>query len=232
MAQLTDFLPHILPYLPECSQPLATQTISDILIDFCRETGVWQMTLPPINTVANEMAYVVNPPVINTIVGNTLTVTPSATQIHSLVRIWYLTIEIGILNDDSGLVRPEFYNTNFSTADVAAGFPRAGLYDRVTGTLTLNRAPTQSDVAALTIRAAMIPDASATTVPDFLLQDYSFAIAQGVISRIADIPGATFTNPGLAVKADMNYRSAKSRARVRANRGMARAGVAVAFRPF
>ncbi len=59
--------------------------------------------------------------------------------------------------------------------------------------------PTPSQAEPLVVRAAYTPTESATTLPDFLGQDYRDAVTGGAKSILMAIPGKAWTNPELVM---------------------------------
>lgn len=217
MAYLKEFLPHVLTYVSTCSESVAITVLRDICIEFCSETQVWQDTLDPISSVVGENKYELSPPIDATI--------------HSVVSAWYKDMPVEVINSDSGVVRPEFYNDKFSNARNDLGDPTALLVDINNKQMTLYPTPKNSDAFALTVRAVLRPSRTAMKVPDFLLHDYEYAITQGAIARIARMPGNDFSDLNTAAMAAGVYMNAKGAAKVRSNKTFARSQVSVKMRP-
>lgn len=218
MANITEFLTHVITYVPGCSEPLALQQIRDVCIDFCSKTSIWQETLDSIDVAANTREYLVQPPLNS--------------QILSIAGAWYKRRPIGILNADSSQLVPEQLASGFAGEQTAPGEPNTVLYSLVDKSITVNPVPASDLTAAITLRVVLRPTRTATTVPDFLLTDYEYAIAQGAISRITRIPGQTFTDFATSALTEREYISARNQAMVRANKTFSRSQASIKMRPF
>ena len=175
-------------------------------------------TLDPINVVAGKNVYELSPPI--------------GANIRNVTRIWYLGRELKVINNDDSAVGAETYNPDFATADIAVGDPTCALYDYVTRTISFDRLPLAAEAKGITVRCALSPSRTATTVPDFLLSDYEDAIANGAISRIARIPAQGYTDQSTAALSQSIYAAARHSATIRANKASARSESRVAMRPF
>lgn len=218
MAKLIDFLPRVLQAVPGCSEPLAIQHIRDICIDFCVFTQIWQETLDPIDTTALITEYDLSP--------------PAGALIHAVNNSWFKGRPLTVANTDSNHIRPEIFNNQFPGANVQPGDPLLLIVNYADKTFTLDPAPQYTESKTLTLRATLKPTRASQSVPDILLQEYEFAISQGAISRLARIPGQSFTDMNVAAIASGFYGDARHSATIRANKTFARSQARVAMRPF
>lgn len=218
MAKLNDFLSQVTPFLPACSEMLAIQHIRETCRDFCQFTGVWQETLDPVATSYGIRRYDLSPP-------------PNASIVRT-VKVWHRNTELPLMNSDSRLLRPELYNDLFPNASNTPGIPRTALVDFENTQLAVDPAPNMSEPNALTVRVVLKPSRTATTVPDLLLNEYEYAIAQGAISRLAKVPSQPFTDTNIALAAAVEYRTLRHDAAIRANQNFSRSQTTVRGRPF
>lgn len=99
-------------------------------------------------------------------------------------------------------------------------------------TFVFGLAPQESTPQAITLRVATRPTRTANVVADVLLNDYSHAISMGVVGRLMLIPGHAFSNPGSAVAYSSIYTTARTDARIRADRSFGSADMRVRPRRF
>lgn len=218
MAKLSDFLSLVLPFVPGCPEPVALQHIRNTCIDFCMASHVWQQTLEPITTVADTNIYGIDAPLTSDVI--------------EIKHAWYKSTRLKIINGDVRDIKAEFYNSEFPDAHVIKGDPRTLLVDYEQKVFSVSPVPEDAVSKALTIRVALKPTRNTMTVPDFLLTDYEYAITQGAIGRIAEIPAQAFTSTAMALSAKSAYAVERHNAAVRANKTFARSQTSVAQRPF
>jgi len=218
MANISEFLPHVLPYVPGCPEPTALQHIRDICIDFCAYTHAWQATLDPIDVKKGERRYDV--------------VVPPNSQLHTIISSWYDRIPVVVLNTDSMYTIPEQVATDFYGEYTGEGRPATLLYDVSSKVLAVAPAPASDIAKAIVLTAALKPTRTSLVVPNILLNEYEFAIAQGAIARIARMPRQSFTSMDTSMLAEREYISARAHARIRANKTFSRSQVSVKMRPF
>ena len=57
-----DLFPDVIPVVPDCPDSLIERNIRAAVIEFCEKTGIYQVELDPITTVANIYEYDLEPP--------------------------------------------------------------------------------------------------------------------------------------------------------------------------
>lgn len=208
MATLSDFLPHVLPYVPGCSNPLAEQHLRDICIDFCTHAPIVQELLDPINARAGVAEYDID--------------TRSGTQVTLILEASYLGLRLGALHSEA---------LSRTTGAIPSGTPSAYM-QAASSTLTLNAAPPHDAAQAIRLLVATRPKRTASNVDDVLLNDYGYQIGQGAVGRLLMIPGHPFSDPRNAFAYTANYSTARTEARIRAERSFGQTGLRVRPRPF
>lgn len=108
----------------------------------------------------------------------------------------------------------------------------AGLALGADNTFTLDAAPAASAAGAISMLVATKPKRNANTVADILLNDYGYAIGQGVVGRLLLIPGQPFSAPGNAAAYTSAYLTARTDARIRAEAWFGAAAARVRPRRF
>jgi hypothetical protein len=216
MAQLSDFAPYILPYVPGCPNPLAEQHVRDVCIDFCMRSLIVQLALDPIDAIQGQ-------------IENDLD-TPNGTLTHLILEAWYEGRPMGQFKSSDTSSQAEAFNLLFAGADVDGGVPKS-VQLTPTNTFLFDVAPAATSLAAVTMKVATKPNRTTTTVDDLLFNDYADAIGQGVVSRLMRIPGQTFTGKDWTIY-EGNYLSTRTGARIRADKSFGRAPTTVRSRRF
>jgi hypothetical protein len=200
MANLSDFMPRVLPYVVGCSYPLAEMHVRDICIDFCTHAPVVQVALDPISAVANQPDYDFE--------------SPSGSVVTLILEAWFQGVPL----------------TTYKTGDViginvTSGVPTA-IKQSSDAKFTFNYVPNYDVVDAITMNVATKPSRKTMTVADTLLDDYGYEIGLGVASRLMLIPGQTFTNIQMAMQFKAEYEMKRADARIRAEASF---GLAASF---
>lgn len=188
MASLADFMPHILPLVPGCPEPLAEMTLRGVLIDFCTFAPVAQEVLDPIDVIAGQPQYDID-----------LLFGVNATMI---LEAYYQGERMQVI-----------HNNDDERGREAAPFV---LRQAADNTFTLYPTPTETVPGALELRVATRPSSLATQVSDLLLADYGYEIGCGTAARLMLMPNQLFSNPALAPTYQTIYVNGRTNARVRA----------------
>lgn len=204
MATLAEFLPHLLPLVPGCPQPLAELTLRGVLLDFCTHAPVVQQVLDPVDVVAGQAQYD-----FDLLYGVNVT---------EVLEAYYQNAPVSILRRDSDQREP-------GTAPYA-------LRQASDNTFTLVPTPMTDAPAALVLRVATRPSRLAGSVDDLLLNDYGYEIGCGAAARLQLTPGQPFTNPQLAIINQQIYTQARTTARIRAEAAFGRSANRVQPRRF
>jgi len=206
MVNLSDFMPYVLPYAIGCSYPLAEQHIRQTCIDFCNIAPVVQVELDPINVVAGQFDYDLEP--------------PSGMAVTFVLSAKYRGNELGVFKsgDSDSLLR----SSGTPTAFKQSGDP----------ILTLNFAPIEDVSNSLALVVATKPTNRATSVADILFNDYAYEIGLGAVSRLLKVPGQPFTNQIAASEFRRDYEIARTNARIRAEASFGRVGSTAKYRRF
>lgn len=95
------------------------------------------------------------------------------------------------------------------------GLSGVGVVDLVEKTVMFDEVPTET----VTLRVALQPSRTATTIPDVVGERFGEAIAAGAIARMLIMPGKEWTNPQMAAYHMGVYEAGVSDALVRRARG-------------
>ena len=140
--------------------------------EFCEHTSVWKLALTPIDTIAGQATYTLPFP-----------------EDSELTRVIDITLLGG---DDSSVLLWRYDDRERPGETIALPEPKYASelppfslsleFDQII--IADDEIPEESVVGGLTINAAMQPTPDATTLPDFLLNQYSEEIKVGVLSRM------------------------------------------------
>lgn len=204
MAQLADFLLHLLPLVPGCPTPLAEAIVRAVAIDFCTYAPVVQERLDPVDLVAGQAQYDID--------------LPYGVNVTLVIEATYHGREMQVLRgrDDQ---------RERLTAPYA-------LRQAADNTILLLPTPTQDEPGALHLCVATRPAGMASTVDDLLLLDYGYEIGCGAAARLFFMPGQSYSNPQLAPAYQTIYTMARTTARIRAEAGFGNGGMRVRPRAF
>jgi hypothetical protein len=217
MANLSDFMPHVMIHVPGCSYPLAEQAVRGICIDFCSKATIAQVSLDAIGVIANKIEYDLEP--------------PYDTSATLILDAYYMGNKLSIFKlGDSDRSRDK-YSQSFLGVGVISGTPSS---IRQTGdaTFIFDVAPLVDIDKAVSLIVAVKPKNNAATVPDILLNDYAYEIGLGAASRLMSIQGQGFYNPAQAADFRSTYEIARTGARIRAEASFGRSNSVVSPRRF
>jgi hypothetical protein len=173
---LDGFLPFILPEVLDCPDPTVRARLLLVAAEFCRSTLSWTEIQDPVALVNDQADYEIDKP-SDAYTYTVRDVTCGNRKLTPLPRKDLLSD--GWSNVQSN--EPVYFN-----AATERGFIRIF--------------PTPANVTdqTLVIRAAYVPTISATTLPDFLGQQYMDVIASGVKAHLMLMPGTSWENPALS----------------------------------
>ncbi len=216
MAQLSDFAPYVLPYVVGCPEPLMEQHVRDTCIDFCSRTSIIQLALDPIDALQGQIECDLD--------------TPNGTITHLILEAWYEGRPLGQFKSGDTSSTAEAFNLLFAGADVYGGTPKS-VQLTPTNTFMFDVAPFADSIAGVTMKVALKPTRTTTTVDDLLFNDYADTIGQGTVSRLMRLPGQTFSSRDWTAYESM-YQVARTNARIRASKSFGRAGMFMRPRRF
>ncbi len=197
----SEFFPYVLPSVPGCSSPMATDAIRTAAIDFCERSRAWTDNLT-MSALANTGAYPFVPPAGSAVAEilqawfNGLPIDPKTPdELRQLYTNW---------RTESGN-EPEFYTQEDTVSVTLVPMPEAALAD------------------AIKLRVALAPAADSTGVDTRIFNKYRTDIAAGALAILLKIPGEKFYNPNLAQERQATFNAAIADANYKAAKGFVRA---------
>lgn len=177
---LADFHDLLLSELPGCTIELVNLHLREAARQFCTQTSAWRMPFDNVNLVASQATYDLE---------------PSEAQAE-VVRLTKLTVNSVLLWADTDREQPEADATEPKYLRNEPPFTLSN--DLLEITLMADEVPTAAVVAGLKVVGAMKPTVSATTLPDFLLSQYSAALRYGTLARLMVMGKKPWTDRVLA----------------------------------
>lgn len=197
-----EFLPDVLPYVPNVPEFAAISAIRDAAIDFCQKTWRWQVDLKAISLSADKNSY-------------NLSVPPD-TRIVGIATAYYKDVFL-IPKGQDELVRL-YRDTDWQTVK---GEPRY-YTQRTKGQIQLVPTPTMVDPSSLRVRVALAPTRDATSIESEIYELYSDAIAHGARAILYSTPGQPYFDRVSAKDVAADFRRAVSEAKIEVNKGLTR----------
>lgn len=197
MRDIDDLLPEVMMHAPACPEPVALKHIRDAAREFCARTRMWREQ--EILTVSTPECEAIWP--------------------HQDVRI--VGIERSMLDG---------YPLEAKTIGwLDANVPRWTAYDgasvaRYITQLNHNTVTVVPKVAGqLDVRLVLQPSRDATTIPEFLVEDFGSEIGAAAAGRVLLLPQADYANPTLGAALTTRFESSLDKLAADAQRTQLRA---------
>lgn len=213
MKNHTEFLDYVLPQVPGCTNEMALLEIKNTIIDFCEKSLILQTDLDPITTIPNVSEYDLEP--------------PNDRLVVKIMKMWFKGVNLDPRALDE-IFTPSAFNTR-SGALVEKSDPRF-YYQKDARTFSVYPIPNVKDSLAITLRVALKPTRSATTIDDLIYEEYAETIGRGAVTRLALSPGKPYSNAQIAAASNALYIAGLNVARDRAQKGYVRASKQVRLR--
>lgn len=213
MKNHTDFLDYVLPHVPGCTNEMALLEIKNTIIDFCEKSLILQQDLDPITTIPTISEYDLEP--------------PNDRLVVKIMKMWFKGIALDPRALDE-IYTPSAFNTR-SGALVERSDPRF-YYQKDLRTFSVYPIPDVKDSLSLTLRVALKPTRSATTIDDLIYEEYAETIGRGAVTRLALSPGKPYSNAQIGAASNALYIAGLNVARDRAQNGYVRASKQVKIR--
>lgn len=213
MTPHSSFLDYVLPHVPGCTQEMALLEIKNTIIDFCEKSLILQADADPITTIANIADYDLEPPRDRLVV--------------KIMKVWFKKDLLDPYAPDE-VDTPSIYNQR-SGAVVNKGDPRFYI-QKDARTFSVYPIPDKTSASAITMRVALKPTRSATTIDDLIYEEYAETVGRGAVSRLALSPGKPYSDDKLAAVSNALYTAGLNVARDRAQKGYVRASKQVKLR--
>lgn len=200
MAALEDFVPDVSLDCMGVPLPVMEHAVRIAAIDFCNISRAWKET-GWISIRANRAEYEVP--------------TPDQAILITVEEAYYSETRIDACAPDALRDRYINWTTRKGTPEIFTQFNPVSL--------TLVPCPVTDLKKGLQFRACYTPDRAATTLPDWLFQQYGSDIAKGAVATLAGKQNLPCYNEGLAAESRAFFMAAANKAKHRADKGFTRA---------
>lgn len=209
MSTYAEFLPEVLPFVPDVPEVVAENAVRNACIEFCERTNYLQATLAPFTTVADQAEYTVPVPANTKLVqimtaywGERLLIAKTQEELaHVFRRVNWMT-----------MTGAPFYITKIEQTKVR-----------------LVPLPDAAGIDDVTLRVSLAPSRTSTTVDDQIYNEWLETIANGARYRLYSIPKQPFTDQLAANQALKLFRMGVTRARMMVNKSLTRASGSAEF---
>lgn len=219
MAALSKFYQFVAPFVPGAPEFAMALEVRTAAIEFCQRSLAHQRTLDSVASVAGQSLYDL------VFLGDVLTLSDDASidlsDVVTLspdavspgnVEVVAKLLSVKVDGEPLRLLAPQ--QMDEFKAETTAQAPTCAL---LAGPMRLQVYPTPSVAGkAIVVRAAMRPAQEAATIDDELFERFARVIADGAIARLAALPGKAFSNPDVAMAAQLRFDDAIAKAHERA----------------
>jgi hypothetical protein len=186
-----DFLPLVIPHLPGCPNASIKTYLALTAREFFEKTYLWQDDIDAIYLAPNQVEYDLD----------------AEAEVEDV---------LAVVLDNELLDRTEFRLIPFAQRD-EKGQPR--MY-WIHSDRTIRVFPTPDKRAVMKVSAVLKPARNATGVEDWIYDTWADTLVNGVISRLAIMPGKEWTDVNLAAMHKALFEQAITKTRIREYRGV------------
>lgn len=214
MKTYDQFLDGVMPYVPSCPLEMAVHAIRETVVDLCERSLLIQRDHDPVDVIANTVDYDFD--------------APTGYKVAKIMRAWYKDQEL-IPTAPDDINDPSLYNQQLAGVTISKDAPKI-IIQKDDATFSVLPVPKDTLRGAITMRVALKPLRSSTSIEDFVFEDYAETVYAGARFRLLTVPAKPYTNPDLAMVNQNMYVAGVNAARQRAARGFVRANTQVQLR--
>lgn len=196
---ITSWLPRIQPQVPGCPNPVIKKYLIDVLRDFCEETQLWENNqLTAISLVADQADYA-----LSSLSGDIVAIDSAEIDEVPIRPITLFELNSQIQNwRHTTTRRPLSYLQTASSTNI-----------------TLVYTPSEALTDGLVVWVSLKPLETATTVEDFLWDEYRDAIANGTVGMLKMVDGMPWSDMQSGMIKYATYEAARDTAKIKKIRG-------------
>jgi len=169
----SELLDEVLPYLAaDPSDPVTENAIKRTVIEFCAGSWIWRHLPDPLDVVAGESAYDLEPPPgadVASVIAAELDGVPLAAK-----DVAWLNKEIPRWRTVAA--RPKYFTQVDTEQVILAALPDANI------------------TAGMTLTLALQPSQSATSFPKWIFNQYLYVLAEGALAKLMMMPNKPWTD--------------------------------------
>lgn len=190
--QYSDLLPEVLTKLPaDPSDPVTENAIKRAVIEFCAKSWVWRYLPDPLDLIAGEAVYDLEPPQ-GAVVANVLKVMVDGEPLENRSIEW-LDENVKNWRKDTGF--PRFFTAVDTAQVILAVVPSVNIASGISMTLAVN------------------PDDRSSDFPSWIATKYLDEIVAGAVSRLMLIPKKDWSDANLGADYRKQFHTGISTAR-------------------
>jgi len=197
-----EFYDGVRPQIPGAEPEILDEKIRSATIEFCDDTHIYQEFVTPVNIVANTATYSVTP-------------ATSGTDVVGVRKAWANGLPLDPVTED---VLEGLYTY---WPDVTADAPNRFLQANPSS-ITLFPNPTTSVTSGLKMKIAIKPAVDATSVTDWIFENFYYAIVCGAKAMLMEMGGKPWTAPDYAKQYRAQFEAEKANAKILVSRSFTR----------
>lgn len=190
--KIDDLAHYVRLETPGVTDGIIVQTIATVAMDFCERTRVWTEIQDPVALVDNLNQYDMEG--------------PTDARVLTIANVWAANRELKATT----MAALVYVLPNWQTAK--ASQPQYYSVARDLKVITVYPIPLQAQSAPLTFRAHYAPRRTATTLPDFLGDNYHDALVAGAKARLMLQVNVEWSNPATGMFYQQAYEQAVAKA--------------------
>lgn len=196
MKEIDELLSLVMPYAPECPEPLAIRALRNAATKVCERGRLWKETVT-LAVIANESV-------------------PLAAPAGARIMEFAAPIYDGEPLTPVSLSWLDYRNPQWRDDEAS---PAQYLTQEAPNTVRV----VPFVAGTLSLRLVLLPAKAATELPDFLVDDYATEISEGAIAEVLLTPAVDFANPKLGVAFSQRFEAHLDRISVAATKGQQKA---------
>lgn len=199
MAEFRSLLTEILPDLPQVPEPLVIRAIRNATVRLCEHTGVLREELPAIDIVADQAEYSIAPTAADRDLVFARKVLFDGSPIHRKSQD-QLDLEWGEADNHFGYL---YHDSNAYTGSNAEDWTQSKaarpvyFFEKRPDKIRLVAIPDTAKTGALEVTIVIKPTRTATSVDDWILDDYYRELARGALAELYAMPKTDWADPQL-----------------------------------
>lgn len=201
LVRYEEFLPEVLPYLPDCPQNVAVNALRNASIEFCDRSGWWLYEHPDVPTTGDEGRYPLD--------------LPDYTQACRVHQAWHDEQPLTPYSEDA--IR-RLFHYDWRSARGNPGY----ILSLTSQEVAIVPAPTPTMAGTLKMIVALRPTRDSFDIDETVYQRWVETIATGARARLLNIPNQTFHDPVASMQARTVFNAGVSEAYRERLRGMQR----------
>ena len=200
-----NFLPEVLPYVPECPEPVAINAIRNAVIEFCTKS-MWLVSEQTIDLFALQRDYQLSLPI--------------ETELLRVQDAWYNHISLKPAGEED---LKRLYGLDWRVLEGRPAYYTQLLPD----TLRMCPMPIMDETGAVDLIVALRPIRVSTSCDVTLYDRWLEGVACGAKARLMMLPQQSYSDTQAALTNKALFNTAIGEARIERNRGMTRATLRV-----